>query len=474
MRSFRTSSAPLVAESELGAGGLHACIKDKVPPPQRKEPTAGPMRIGLFGYLGSGNLGNDACMESTIRYLRTAHPDAHIDAMCGDPQQTRAAYGIDGIPIFWYRPQRFHKLRAVTPILKVLGKVLDAVRTVAWVRRHHIIIVPGMGVLETDMPISPFGFPYAVFVLSLCGWALGTKVAFIGVGANVIRQRLIRWFFASAARLASYRSYRDAFSRQAIRAMGVDTRADDVCPDLVFALPLSSRKSCDPAMVAVGVMNFRGSNDDRGHAAQIYARYLDDMTSFVIWLVRNGRTVRLIVGDAKSDSAVVQVILSRVFERLPHLDPNRIVASPIYTTAQLVDALAAAKSVVASRYHNVIFALRLNKPTIAIAYAPKHVALMNSMGLSCYLQELTSLDVDRLIEQFTELEASSDLLARRISQRNAANARHAEAQFRKLSEMLLAPPPARDLAESDCVPMRKWHNEAGMGQEPDNGNREFG
>ena len=38
-------------------------------------------RIGLFGLLGSGNIGNDASMESVLSFLRTDHPEAVVDAM---------------------------------------------------------------------------------------------------------------------------------------------------------------------------------------------------------------------------------------------------------------------------------------------------------------------------------------------------------------------------------------------------------
>ena len=39
-------------------------------------------RVGLFGNLGSGNIGNDASMEAVLAYLEADHPDAIIDAMC--------------------------------------------------------------------------------------------------------------------------------------------------------------------------------------------------------------------------------------------------------------------------------------------------------------------------------------------------------------------------------------------------------
>jgi polysaccharide pyruvyl transferase WcaK-like protein len=438
MSRFRAASAQVLAANQPNAGQATAYTADDDRPPRHAERRVEAKRIGLFGLLGSGNIGNDASMVSVLTYLRKAHPDAVIDAMCSGPQQLHDLHGVDSIPIFWYQYHDFRKLRVAAPILKVLGKGFDVVRTAAWVRRHDVVIVPGMGVLETDLPINPFGFPYAIFLLSACGRVLGTKVALVGVGANVIKQRATRWFFAKAAQLATYRSYRDDFSRQAMRTMGVASQSDDVSPDVAFGLPLTASRPGDAATVAVGVMDFHGSNDDRAQAAQIYSRYLDSMTRFTAWLVAQGWTVRLIVGDATWDTRVAHEIVARVADRLPSLDPDRITAQPISTVAQLVEALASARFVVAARYHNVILALRLNKPTIAVAYAHKHEVLMSDMHLSRFIQHATSIDVDQMIAQFNELEACSDSLIRTISERNAVNAIQVEEQFKKISDELLS------------------------------------
>ena len=50
--------------------------------------------------------------------------------------------------------------------------------------------------------MRPWGFPYTMFVMSAVGRIFRTKVALVSVGSNVISQRLTRWLFTSAARLA--------------------------------------------------------------------------------------------------------------------------------------------------------------------------------------------------------------------------------------------------------------------------------
>ena len=73
---------------------------------------------------------------------------------------------------------------------------------------------------------------------------------------------------------------------------------------------------------------------------------------------------------------------------------------------------------------------------------------MADMGLSEFCQSASSLDVDRLIEQFTELESRSAQLRRTIAERNVANARLLDDQFATLSAVLFpAGEPADAAAE---------------------------
>ena len=52
-------------------------------------------RVGLFGGVGSGNIGNDATAEAMLSYLRAGHPDAILDAMCSGPEWVSSEYGIE-------------------------------------------------------------------------------------------------------------------------------------------------------------------------------------------------------------------------------------------------------------------------------------------------------------------------------------------------------------------------------------------
>ncbi|MGW4238318.1 polysaccharide pyruvyl transferase family protein [Streptomyces sp. NPDC004749] len=397
-----------------------------------------PVRVGVFGLLGSGNLGNDGSLEAVLGYLRAEHPGAVVDALCGGPEVVTARYGIPATRLHWYRGEYRTASRAGAIAAKGLGKLVDAVRTAAWVRRHDVVIVPGMGVLEATLPLRPWGFPYALFLLCASGRLLRTRVALVSVGAAAIGSRptraLVRW----SARLAAYRSYRDTQSRDAMREMGVDTARDEVYPDLAFALPAPRAESPPvppgpPGPVCVGVMDFHGGDDDRPRAGEIHRRYLDGTTRFVRALAEDGRPVRLLTGDA-CDAPVVAAILDAV-------DSPLVTAAEAASLADLMKETAAADTVVATRYHNLVCALKAGTPTLALSYAAKSDALMERMGLAAYCHPAREVDADRLLEQFRALERHSAELRRTLTERNLAAARRLEHQFTALTAALF---PATD------------------------------
>jgi polysaccharide pyruvyl transferase WcaK-like protein len=402
-----------------------------------RPPSAAARKVGLFGLLGSGNSGNDASMQAVLTYLREAHPDAIVDALGGGPEQVTAQYGIDAAPLFWYQKFEKRKSGASAVVLKVLGKGIDTVRIASWVRRHDAVIVPGAGALETTLPQKAWGFPYALFMLSASGRLFGTKVALVSVGADLINKRATRWLSDATARLASYRSYRDAYSRDAMRQRGVDISSDQVYPDLVFAIPTPPYEPGDPQLVGVGVMAYSGGNDDRKQAVQIRSSYVEAMTRFTRWLVDNGYRIRLFGGDNKFDGEIAKKIQDDLRQYRPDLEPSQVTIAAISTIPELIQEMAPVGMVVATRYHNVISALKLCKPTISLGYSRKFISLMSDMGLADFHQFAYSLDADRLIEQFKELESRQAQLQHKMADRNAAHVRSLEEQFTRLSALLL-------------------------------------
>ena len=397
----------------------------------------GAPRVGVFGLLGSGNLGNDASFEVVLRYLRAEHPHATVDAMCMGPAQLKQRYGIDAVPLQSYRERALRTSRVKAIFIKIAGKGVDTLRTAAWTRRHDVVIVPGMGVLETSLPLRATGVPYALFLLSAFGRLFSTKVALVSVGATVVNQRPTRWLFNTAAGLAYYRSYRDAPSLEAMRRRGIDQPGDRVYPDLVFALPVPDDGLSDPKTVGVGVMAYSGGNDDRSKAQAIHEQYVRAMLRFSGWLVDSGYRIRFFGGDP-ADQVVVDQIMADLRSSRPELDPDSVVAVRCSSMHELMDEMSNVGTAVCTRYHNVVAALKLSKPTIAIAYSTKHTALMADMGMPEFARPARSLDADDLIAQFEELELRAPQLRRDLLERNVERRRELDEQFKVLSSRVLS------------------------------------
>jgi polysaccharide pyruvyl transferase WcaK-like protein len=394
-------------------------------------------RVGMFGLLGSGNLGNDVSMESVLHYLRTDHPEAIVDVMCKGPETVTGRYGVPAVFMNWY--QRYEKTASGLPaiLLKSAGKGIDVFRTAAWVRRHDIVIMPGMGTMEASLPLKSWGLPYSFFLACTAGKLFGVKVAFVSIGAGVVKRRATRVLLDASAKLATYRSYRDAPSRDMLRERGVDTSRDHVYSDLAFGIPPLPCGPGDPDIVGVGVMGYRGSNDDRKQAEAIHAAYVATMKSFVRWLIDNDRSVRILIGDENEpDKLVGEEILADVRAYRPDLPPGRVEAAYATTFQELMRVMAPAGTVVATRFHSVVCALRLGKPVIGLSYAPKFAALLANMGLTEFCQSAKAPDLDVLIAQFTELEKRQEELRQAIAEGNAAYERDVAAQFAELSTVL--------------------------------------
>jgi polysaccharide pyruvyl transferase WcaK-like protein len=390
-------------------------------------------RVGLFGLLGSGNIGNDASVEAIMRYLRTEYPDATIDAMCVGWERMRDRYGIETTPFQW---QLGHTRQGVSgQALAALGKVIDTFRTARWVRGHDVVIIPGMGILDPTLPLNPWGVPFAVYLLAAWGRLFGAKVALVAIGADKASARTTQWLYNRIARLAAYVSFRDESSRQTLQGEGVDVSAFSVHPDLVWTIPVTAPEPEDPKLVAVGVMAYYGGQADRGRSAEVYASYTESVAELTRWLLDSGHDVRLFYGD-EVDRPALENILADVRSSRPGLAPERLTAYYATRYEEVTELLAPVAAVVATRFHSLIFALKLAKPTIALSYARKIDSLMADLGLSEYCLAAGSIDTEALKALFTDVETDRDEISRAVEKVVAERSQAAQAQLTELSEVL--------------------------------------
>jgi hypothetical protein len=105
-----------------------------------------------------------------------------------------------------------------------------------------------------------------------------------------------------------------------------------------------------------------------------------------------------------------------------------VTVADVTTFDDLAAQMVRAEVVVASRFHNLICALRLGRPSVSIGYAEKNTRLMQELGLDEYCQNIETLDAATLLEQIRRARQEADQLAVRIG----AGTRDHDARVRSL------------------------------------------
>jgi polysaccharide pyruvyl transferase WcaK-like protein len=376
---------------------------------------ASPQKICLFGMFGGGNFGNDASLESFLLFLREARPDAEISCVCVDPDAIGQAHQIATTPIS--APESSNTfLRLCNRIsLKMIGRLANWARAIKYVRQFDIIIVPGTSTLN-DYGSGPLGTSYGLYRWAAAARLCRVKFCFVGTGAGPILHPVSRWMLRSAAAWAHFRSFRDRESKDFLASLGIDTSREHVYPDLVFRLPtpLLTRTPTQekPTTIGVGLMNYNGwrAGARSGSDPAIYETYIETMGRFVNSLLDRGYRVRLLTGetvDMRAVRDIGRIAMASGYQLIDGILPppkgQQLVTEPINSLHDVMRQISDTDIVVATRFHNVVCALKLARPTISIGYEFKNDAVMTDMGLGEFCQKVDDLDLDLLQKHFTEL-----------------------------------------------------------------------
>jgi polysaccharide pyruvyl transferase WcaK-like protein len=389
-------------------------------------------KIVFFGIFGIENLGNECTLQSILQNARKRMPDAEIGAISYNPADTDERHHLAAIPV---SNQNFAgvvrrgglagKVAKVTRMLRrIPGEFNDWRQAVKGLRGTDLVVMTGTGML-TDYMTTASGFPYDVFRWTAAARLAGCKVRFVGVGVGPIYGKLSRFFITKALGWSDYRSFRDQNSKDRIRKNGFIRDQDPVYPDLVFSLspqsfPQRPNRKGPIRTVGLGVMDHRDIHlwDSEKHQAH-YAFYLDTMADFVIWLVEHNYAVRILQGDSKNDASTREELRARLEKRGIRYEQSGIIDEGSTTVEELIAQIATVDLVVSPRFHNLLLGLMMDIPTVSISYDPKNDCLLDSVGLRKYCQPIEELNLQILIDQFSELAARSEEVRPTIERKSA-------------------------------------------------------
>jgi polysaccharide pyruvyl transferase WcaK-like protein len=383
--------------------------------------------VCFFGHFGSSNVGNESTLLAILLHLRRLLPEVKVICACTGPKMLIETLGIEAVPI---SGTIFKRWKPRTPLSALLRRVLlglptDLFRSLLALRTLRgvdMLIIPGTGLLTDAYGLMEWG-PYNLFKWCLIARMCHCKVLFVSVGAGPVYSTLGKYLVRFALSLAHFRSYRDSASLEYLKRIGFDANCDRVYPDLVFSLPdaklpRNRGKSGKRSIVGLGLMVDAGKYGSATPKDATYVEYLHNLVAFARWLLARDYDIRLIIGDiGAGDRSVSVEFKSLLKDSLGTYDEERIIDQPTDSIEELLTQIAETDIVVATRFHNVLLALLLDKPVIAISFHHKCASLMSQMGLEKYCHDINHMDASCLIEQFQDAERNVEKLKSVIRQR---------------------------------------------------------
>ncbi len=362
-------------------------------------------RVAFYGEFGCGNLGNEASLSAAMAWFTAVEPEVRLSAFARNPEYVADVHGIPASPIYGSRATSGWISRLPRAITRGWGKIQDQLRFVREIRCVDLVVLPGMGIFENELGGPAWGLPFTLFGASLMCRVRRVPFALVGVGGSADPRASVRWMNRSTVRRSCFLTFRDQFSADSLRSQGADVDRALIFPDIAFGLR-SVRDRQTPVgswTVGLGLINFYDqANVELGN--RIREDYEAALADFAVRLIERGHHIRLLIGDA-SDDEIAQRLFSTLSGRLGSRDvENSVQYSLVTDHRDLADQIDGLDVVVASRYHNLIFALKSGCPTISVSYAPKCTELLVEAGFAQFSQPIESVSVEVLDDQFAELE----------------------------------------------------------------------
>jgi polysaccharide pyruvyl transferase WcaK-like protein len=378
--------------------------------------------ISFFGGFGLGNFGNEITLQAILYHLRRRFPNVEVNCICTHPKVTAANHNIKTLPLTRTIVSVWRPHNRVARVLRsfFIGipsetyRWLEALMTL---KHTDILIIPGTGLLTDAYGLTGWG-PYNTFKWSLMAKIRCCQLFFVSVGAGPLHSRIGRCLVKSALALADFRSYRDNETKRYLRSIGAGRATDRVYPDLAFSIvdeisPRLANLNRRRPVVGIGLMLYHGRLSSDEERESTYKTYLEQLVVLVKWLLARGYDIRLLIGEL-SDKSVTAEFKALLKNRLEVYDEERIIDEPASSVQDLLAQLSETDAVVATRFHNILLALSLNKPAICISFHQKCTSLMQDMGLQEYCQDIKQLNAEKLIEQFCKLEKNAGSLRQMI------------------------------------------------------------
>lgn len=343
-------------------------------------------RILLAGYLGCGNLGDDAILVGLSEGLRPY--DVDMAVLSGNPEETYRLYGIRSL----------HRRD-----FKAIQLELEAC---------DILVFPGGSIFQ-DVTSARSPAYYASLVAR--AKKAGKKVILLGQGVGPLRTFFGKRFATQAFKSADEIVVRDPGSITLLKELGIN-RPIHMGADLAFLMPTPNEK-LDPADFSVGNMKTVGI------APRPFGKHTKSIVQLFGELARllyqNNYIPVLIEMDHNDDRNLIAEIGKTQGGKVP--DIRRL-----QTPMQVQERMARMEAVIAMRLHAGILATAVGVPSFMVSYDPKVSAFAKMLELGT-APSIEGLTAQRLYESFAAFM--------RDAERNKKVVANKREEMRKLAQV---------------------------------------
>jgi polysaccharide pyruvyl transferase CsaB len=317
-------------------------------------------KLLLAGYIGCGNLGDDAM---ALGFMEAAHQaDCDFMILSGNPDATYSQYKVHSVP-------RMDS--------KAVDKAIDAC---------DALVFPGGSIFQDVTSVRSVAY-YSQLVKK--AKSKGKKVLLLSQGVGPLNRFFGKRMAAAAFRAADAITVRDPQSASAIKALGVN-RPVKVTADCAFLLPQPTSQG-EGGNFSVGNMKTVGLSPrpygGRGEVVALFgelARLLFQANYLPV----------LIEMDKNEDGSLIQEISNSQGGKIPDM---RKMTNPV----QVQERIARMDAVIAMRLHAGILAATVGVPPMMISYDPKVDAFARQLGLGSAIP-FKGATAQRLFDSFQQ------------------------------------------------------------------------
>ncbi len=362
-----------------------------------------PKHILVVNYSGF-ILGDDAIFEGLLGILNAAFgPGLVIEALTAMPERTLQRYPVvsKAHHIYDYLDS-FHQRRDVKDM----------------VSRADLIVVGGGDIIEGQLALT---------VLAALAWLIETPVVFCGVGVLMPESRNSRLMLRWSLKRANFTATRDAGSLKLLHSMGIHRPNIKILPDLAIALKkdgpnlecLLEREGLRLSRPYI-VLNLRSPDpqqyktnwgEPQFETLALTCREVIDRYGYSLVCVS------LVMGKNQPIQYQNQIgddrLLAEFAEQIGRPQYVHVLQADYYPQ-ELATILGGAQFAIGMRLHFLILASSNFVPVIALDYAPKVRAFMQSAGLDQYCLNLADLNSETILGTVDRLENCREIIKQQL------------------------------------------------------------